>query len=334
MLAKDIMTSDVAFVTTDAHIRDVARLLIEKRISAVPVLDGDHRPVGMISEGDLIGSDELDRDARRQWWLAQLAEGQPLDPEFLATIQANGRTVLDVMTAPVISVTDLTEVAEIAKLIEAHKIKRLPVVRGGRMVGLVSRADIVRAIAAEREGPRPPAWLMPKRRHVEQEAAADPLHSPVTITSKMRVAFTGEGGVTAGDFRALVKRHELDEEKRHAESRRLALDLREQRIKELSQRRLAERDWREMLDKARQSAANGEKEFMLISFPSQLCTDGGRAINAPDPGWPNTLRGEPAEIFIRWRDELKPRGFQLAAQIISFPDGMPGDAALFLIWEA
>lgn len=71
---------------------------------------------------------------------------------------------------------------------------------------------------------------------------------------------------------------------------------------------------------------------MLIRFPSQLCRDGGRAINAPDPNWPETLRGESADVFQRWRNELHPQGFKIAAQIINFPDGMPGDAALFLIW--
>jgi hypothetical protein len=73
-------------------------------------------------------------------------------------------------------------------------------------------------------------------------------------------------------------------------------------------------------------------EHMLIRFPSQLCVDGGRAINAPDPHWPETLRGEPADVFKRWRNELQPRGFKIAAQIIDFPEGLPGDAALFLIW--
>lgn len=332
MLAKDIMTSDVAFVMIDAHISDVARLLIQKGISAVPVVDADHRPIGMISEGDLICSDELDRDARRQWWLAQLAEGQPLDPEFLATVQANCRTVVEVMTAPVVSVAESADLAEIAQLIERHKIKRVPVVRDGRMIGLVSRADIVRAVAAEREGPPPPAWLTPKRRRITPEAAGAP--PPLPRIAAPAHSFTVESGATAQDFRALVKKHEWEEQQRNAESRRLAREIREQRVKKLTERRLSDGDWRELLESARQSAASGAREFMLICFPAQLCTDGGRAINAPDSAWPSTLRGEPADIFARWRDELKPRGFQLAAQIISFPEGMPGDAALFLIWES
>ena len=111
-----------------------------------------------------------------------------------------------------------------------------------------------------------------------------------------------------------------------------AQQLREQRIKELAARRLTDAVWRQMLASARNAATAGLREFMLLRFPSQLCSDGGRAINAPDPHWPETLRGEPADIFRRWRDELQPQGFQIAAQIIDFPDGLPGDAALFLMW--
>ena len=83
---------------------------------------------------------------------------------------------------------------------------------------------------------------------------------------------------------------------------------------------------------ARNAAGAGQREFMLIRFPSRLCSDGGRAINAPDQRWPETLRGEPADVFQRWRAELQPQGFQVAAQIVDFPDGLPGDAALFLMW--
>ena len=376
MLAKDIMTRDVAFVTADTHICDVARLLIERGISGVPVVDADHRPVGMISEGDLIRTDEFRRDARCQWWLAQLAEGQPLDPGFLATIRTNGHTVQKIMTAPAISVPDTAEVSEVAQLIETHKIKRVLVVRAGRMIGLVSRADIVRAVAAEHEAAALPTWSMPQGRVVANGPTDTPLsesrifqrrgHSPNveidiapplpawlikrpglvkdetadTPRSELKISTqkahppTTETGLTAHDFRALVQKHELEEDQRRAESRRVALEIRNRRIKEQAERSLSDRDWREMLENARKSAANGLTDFMLMRFPSQLCSDGGRAINAPDPHWPSTLRGEPADIFTRWRDELKPHGFQLAAQIIDFPDGMPGDAALFLIWGA
>ena len=83
---------------------------------------------------------------------------------------------------------------------------------------------------------------------------------------------------------------------------------------------------------ARQAAENGQKEFMLLRFPSQLCSDEGRAINAVEPNWASTLRGEAAEIYLRWERDLKPRGFRLSARVLDFPGGIPGDIGLFLAW--
>jgi hypothetical protein len=71
---------------------------------------------------------------------------------------------------------------------------------------------------------------------------------------------------------------------------------------------------------------------MLLRFPCQLCIDGGRAINVAEPAWPTTLRGRSAEIYLRWERALKPRGFLLAARVLDFPDGKPGDMGLFLVW--
>ena len=280
------------------------------------------------------------------------------------------------MTSPVVSVPETAEISEIAQLIETHKINRVLVVRAGQMIGIVSRADIVRAVAAEREAsrlsdlpsqqrrllagtttnaslsqpriferrgrlpeceidiaPPLPAWLIKRRERATDETRDTPRSELKIFTQKAHPPTT-ETGLMAHDFRALVAKHELEEDQRRTESRRVALEIRNRRIQQLAERSLSDRDWREMLENARKSAANGLTDFMLMRFPSQLCSDSGRAINAPDPNWPSTLRGEPADIFNRWRDQLKPHGFQLAAQIIDFPDGVPGDAALFLIWGA
>jgi hypothetical protein len=95
---------------------------------------------------------------------------------------------------------------------------------------------------------------------------------------------------------------------------------------------ISDENWRALLHEARQSAEQGEKEFMLLRFPSQLCSDGGRAINISDSRWPETLRGEAGELYLRWERDLKPRGFPLGARLLDFPDGMPGDIGLFLFW--
>jgi CBS domain-containing protein len=330
MLAREIMTSDVAYVTANAGVADIARLLVERGVSAVPVVDADLRPIGMVSESDLIASDELRRDERRQWWLAQLAEGQPLDPEFLATISADGRTAHDLMTTPVVCVSETAEVAEIAQLIEQHKFKRTPVLREGKLVGIVSRADLVRAIALQNERKRPPEWLTARRRRVVNLEEPPPPIEKLFPVEKVDQGLPADA--TADVFRELVQRHEALESNMRADAARVQREARRKRVEELAKQRLSDADWSSLVARARLSAASGAKEFMLIRFPSQLCSDGGRAINAPDPNWPDTLRGEPADIFERWRAELKPRGFQLASQIVDFPDGVPGDAALFLIW--
>jgi hypothetical protein len=71
---------------------------------------------------------------------------------------------------------------------------------------------------------------------------------------------------------------------------------------------------------------------MLLRFPNQLCIDDGRAINIESKDWPVTLRGRPAEIYLRWERDLKRLGFALAARVLEFPDGKPGDIGLFLVW--
>ena len=77
---------------------------------------------------------------------------------------------------------------------------------------------------------------------------------------------------------------------------------------------------------------NGLTEVQVYRFPSNLCTDLGRAINQQEPGWETTLAGIPKEIFQLWADYLKPRGYRIAYQIIEFPNGMPGDIGVTLSW--
>jgi CBS domain-containing protein len=154
------MTHDVFSVKSDATVRDVARLLIDKAISAVPVVDDDGRPIGMVSEGDLACGNEMRRKERSQWWLAQLAEGEPLSENFLAAIDAGNCCVDKLMVQPVVTVAEEATVEEIAQVMERHKIKRVIVSAGnGEMAGLVTRADIVRAVAAGQDAARLSASL-------------------------------------------------------------------------------------------------------------------------------------------------------------------------------
>jgi hypothetical protein len=78
------------------------------------------------------------------------------------------------------------------------------------------------------------------------------------------------------------------------------------------------------------AAECGEKELLLLRFASQLCGDAGRAVNAGEPNWPASLRGEASEIYVRWQQDLRPHGFRLGARVLEFPGGIPGDIGLFL----
>ena len=146
MNARDVMTKAVVSVHPGTPVREIARLLLDKGISAVPVVDNDGAPIGMVSEGDLIRPDQAAREARREWWLEMLAEGEQLSPEFLAWVHSQKRAARAIMSAPVITVSESAEVGEIARLLVAHRIKRVPVVRDGRVIGIVAREDLLRTL--------------------------------------------------------------------------------------------------------------------------------------------------------------------------------------------
>jgi CBS domain-containing protein len=146
--AHDVMTAKVITVGPDEPARAVARLLLDNGISAVPVIDSEGTPIGMVSEGDLIDRDEMERLSRHDWWLAVMTGAQPLDDKFLARLGATDRSARDVMTAPLVTVTERTDVADIARLLGIHHIKRVPAVRDGIIVGIVSRADLLGVVAA------------------------------------------------------------------------------------------------------------------------------------------------------------------------------------------
>jgi CBS domain-containing protein len=151
MRAVDVMTTNVITVDSNTSVQALAALLSERGISGVPVVDSDNRVIGVVSEGDLLHRIETGTEhrpervtgQRRSWWLDAIASNQDLLARDY--VKSHGRTVKDVMTPNVISVADTTELAEIAMLLETKRIKRVPVVRDGKLVGIVSRANLVRA---------------------------------------------------------------------------------------------------------------------------------------------------------------------------------------------
>ena len=145
--AASIMTTTVISVRPDDTVAKVARLLAANHISAVPVCDADGKLLGMLSEGDLMRPFSTETEVRRAWWLRMLAEGTELAPEFLEYVREDRRRAKDLMSTEVVSVGERTSARGVADLMMQHRIKRVPVLRDGKVVGIVARADLVRAIA-------------------------------------------------------------------------------------------------------------------------------------------------------------------------------------------
>jgi CBS domain-containing protein len=302
MIACDLMQRRFVYVTADADVDYVAKALAESSVGVVPVVDDDLTPIGIVTRSNL-----------EKALPALPVDLGPIPPFLLrnrpkAPFHGNGAALREIMTAPPIYVPSDARIAEVERIMAAHRLKRMPVVEGHKLVGLLLHRAVLEAIAK----------------------AAGHADRPTLAMTQPEPAFCDI--VSASEFRELVGAHERQIAIERIEQHRAATALREQRIRELAARRLTDAQWRGMLSQARAAAQSGLTEYMLIRFPAQLCVDGGRAINAPDLHWPETLRGEPADVYRRWRNELHPRGFKIAAQIIDFPDGLPGDAGLFLIW--
>jgi CBS domain-containing protein len=154
MRAMDIMTTHVITIGPDASVKELAMLLSERGISGVPVIDSDNRLIGIVSEGDLLHRAETGTERRterrRLRWLDSLASDRDLARDY---IKSHGARVGDIMTRDVTTVGDTAELAEIANLLETKRIKRVPVLRDGKLVGIVSRANLVRALAATTSEP-------------------------------------------------------------------------------------------------------------------------------------------------------------------------------------
>lgn len=146
MKASDIMTTPVVTVGPDTPVKEIAQLLLQHRISAVPVVE-QGRVAGMVSEADLMHRQEIgtDRRERGSWWLRLLSsDGSPED-----YVKSHARRARDIMTREVVTVAPGATVAEIANLLESRGIKRVPVVHEGRLAGIVSRSNLVQALAVQ-----------------------------------------------------------------------------------------------------------------------------------------------------------------------------------------
>ena len=144
MNAADVMVSNVITVGPDATVQEVAGLLLKNRISAVPVVSQSGDILGIVSEGDMLRRVESHTLRHRSWWLRLLTADTELRNEF---VKSHSHKVVDVMTRKVLTVSPETPLGEIASVLERNGIKRVPVVKDGKLVGIVSRANLLQAIA-------------------------------------------------------------------------------------------------------------------------------------------------------------------------------------------
>jgi CBS domain-containing protein len=145
MRAIDVMVRDVVTVRPNTDVADAIKLLSEHDVSALPVVDKASNLVGMLSEVDLIHRAEIGTEKHRPWWLEAVTGATTLAEEFA---KSHGKKVGEVMTTGVISVTEETPLSEIAALFERKRIKRVPVVKDGKLVGIVSRSNLIQALAS------------------------------------------------------------------------------------------------------------------------------------------------------------------------------------------
>ena len=306
--------------------------MLQEGVGAVPVINDSGVAIGIASDGDLLG--RRPDDIRRAWWLSLLANHVALGDVFGPYGE---RSVLDVMSAPLISISAGAPVQDIAETLQVHRIKRLPVIEDGKVLGIVSRADLLRVVQ-----------MIPRMR-VEEESGAGLLsflesmiggNSLRGVPERSRAQdkppdeekCAAPSALSAKAFRDAVRAYKAESQDHKQDFKREAQLKREQEIRALLDQRVSGDQWSKMLDQAKLAARSGEQEFLMLRFPSDLCSDGGRKIDVAEQGWEGTLRGEAADLYSRWRMELKPQGFGLSARIVSYEDGIIGDIALYLTW--
>ncbi len=184
MQARDVMTTKVITVSPRTPVDEIAKTLLERRISAVPVVDGNDTVVGIVSEGDLMRRPEIETERHRAWWLGLVADRGESAEQYIKT---HGTHAEDVMTRDVVSVGEDTTLGEIAQVLEERRIKRVPVVRDGKVIGIVSRANLLHGLAAGKQG-----------------TAASASTDDRTIRDAVTAELEGKGWVTHGSLNVVV----------------------------------------------------------------------------------------------------------------------------------
>jgi CBS domain-containing protein len=189
MKAQEVMSSQVVSVTPDATILHAARLMLQHRFSGLPVVDAGGKLLGIVSEGDFLRRTETGTVRRRPRWVEFFIGPGPLAAEYT---HAAGRRVADVMTRDVVTVTEETELQDVVALMERHRVKRLPVLRNGRLVGIVTRQNLLRALIGRISTIQPLAEDAAIREHLLAELARHSWAPSIDVSvEKGRVKLSG-----------------------------------------------------------------------------------------------------------------------------------------------
>jgi CBS domain-containing protein len=145
MKASDVMTRRIVSVTPEATVLEAVRLMLQNHISGLPVIDATGNLIGVVTEGDFLRRAETGTQRKRSRWLDLFVGPRTLAEDY---IHAHGRKVAEVMTPDPVTISEDTPLEEVVRAMERHRIKRLPVVRGKNVVGIVSRANLMHALAS------------------------------------------------------------------------------------------------------------------------------------------------------------------------------------------
>lgn len=197
MLAGQVMSPIVLAIPLDASIYEAAETLVSAEVSALPVVDGSGRMVGILSEADLMHRAEIGTEPRKGWLQRLLADRANSAHEY---VTLHSRRVQDVMTRAVVTVDEQTPLSEVAALMDHHKIKRVPVMRGDTVVGVVSRGSLLRALLSR--DPQQPASAPSDealRRAVEAAVKGQAWESSWPVNIGVNAGVVHLEGFVAGD---------------------------------------------------------------------------------------------------------------------------------------
>ena len=238
-----------------------------------------------------------------------------------------------------ITVSPKASVRDIAEAFQAHRIKRLPVLDGETLVGVVSRADLLclveslPAAAPVRAGDGGD-FLSFLRSMIGGASLRGGLeHSPEPRRPATRKRTRRPAISTPDAFRDAVRACKAESLEHGQHSKGQAQLERQRQIEALLEQHLSDAQWSQTLDKAKLAARSGEQEFMMLRFPSDLAATAAERSTSPRRAGRGRCAARPPRSIAAGETELKPRGFGLSARIVRYEDGIIGDMALFLTWK-